>query len=737
MPITIDQTLRNTQKPNDSNSPLDVFYYYVRSLVVKSDSRAALLNPMEAPINRFYNHQEAANLIFGNGLDYVSYITLMLDNFGNYFEFQDPNIRDRFKANFIKITKEHPYCLIRKHESKDINEILFEVLVSLGHEMNALNEFQFGKLIELRNVNKVFQRESLFVYEATIQFERDEMPAQFPEGIMVEYKCGVFSKRVTVLEHDIQTNKLIFQSNNGDLIGHNPKIQLNSTFLIENIRKKLEDFDISKNDFLKLYTSIFEPIPIIDSKEIWSDKLDESQFKAIENTLKRDVSFIWGPPGTGKTHTLARLILNFCQRNERTLVCCIANTAVDTITHKFVDVLQKNNTKNDLLKNGEIVRLGYTRDRKLLAIDQLFPETEDARILRGKILDIEEILDKLDKKNTQINELLSKRTELKNDLVELLRHKINNAKVVFCTITKALLEDDISYGKFDNIIIDEASMVSPGIALGLMSMITKRLVVTGDPMQLGPIAISNSGPARTWLHTSMFDLIKGDLSTHPCVSILKDQRRSAPAIAELVNKVFYQGLLINVGNKRQKSAIHVPTLEGHISFLDIGQDPNYRVQYSASHSRYNQFSIDKVSLLLKKYKHNLPSGSTVGIITPYRAQASKYQELIERLSIKNELGLSVRAGTIHSFQGSECDVIIFDMVDSLIGINGELMRIGNLYYRKQGEQLMNVAITRAISKLIIVGCSRVLSEGLRHGQVNRSIKQILLNVMSYKYDPNA
>jgi hypothetical protein len=72
------------------------------------------------------------------------------------------------------------------------------------------------------------------------------------------------------------------------------------------------------------------------------------------------------------------------------------------------------------------------------------------------------------------------------------------------------------------------------------------------------------------------------------------------------------------------------------------------------------------------------------------------------------------------------------MVDALQDHEGNDMRIGNLYYNKQGEQLVNVAITRAISKLIVVGCSQVLTIGLRHGQVNESIRRIVNNLNRMK-----
>lgn len=107
--------------------------------------------------------------------------------------------------------------------------------------------------------------------------------------------------------------------------------------------------------------------------------------------------------------------------------------------------------------------------------------------------------------------------------------------------------------------------------------------------------------------------------------------------------------------------------------------------------------------------------------------------------LKEHLNFSftVHEGTIHTFQGSECDVIILDMVDSIdCGQDSANSSIGSLYRGENGERLINVAISRAISKLIIVGCPKVLSEGVKNTQVSQSVKSILRKAYQISIEKN-
>jgi superfamily I DNA and/or RNA helicase len=194
--------------------------------------------------------------------------------------------------------------------------------------------------------------------------------------------------------------------------------------------------------------------------------------------------------------------------------------------------------------------------------------------------------------------------------------------------------------------------------------------------------------------------------------MLNTQRRMVVNIAEIVNKSFYKGQLItasNVQHYKYKDLIN----QGHVEFIEMGtSNPEYKSEFSRSRSRYNKFNRLRVLELLTEIL-TLHPGANIGIITPYAQQVADY-----KIDLEEQQWESVLVGTIHSFQGSECDIIIWDMVDT---INDS---IGKLYKGETGERLVNVAISRAISKLIVVGNHRVFNEAQGYNDVTSRLKRV-------------
>ena len=104
--------------------------------------------------------------------------------------------------------------------------------------------------------------------------------------------------------------------------------------------------------------------------------LDKNQCEVLMHALNYSTTYIWGPPGTGKSHLLATLILNLSLAKERTLVCSIANVAVNSLTHKYLERVEyyKKINSNYTLKRGECIRIGHVSDDKLRENDLIFPE---------------------------------------------------------------------------------------------------------------------------------------------------------------------------------------------------------------------------------------------------------------------------------------------------------------------------------------------------------------------------
>src|SRR5690606_379302 len=135
-----------------------------------------------------------------------------------------------------------------------------------------------------------------------------------------------------------------------------------------------------------------EPSIILEPKNLFglkNNQLDESQLEAFQFSISHNISLIWGPPGTGKSHTLAHIIDYFFKESEKTLVTCIANIAVDSLVLKLVDVIDQQGIK---VEPGQILRAGHTRDRKLLKTEYLFPENESTKNIRESILRLDAAL---------------------------------------------------------------------------------------------------------------------------------------------------------------------------------------------------------------------------------------------------------------------------------------------------------------------------------------------------------
>ncbi len=729
-----DELIRRSLR--DKNDPKEIFYYYIRQLVRKGSELIYLQAPRhQKPVYFYFTNGQAASLIFGNGQDGVHLITRMLGQYREFFEFDSTGRLRKFRPAISLIREHHPGIFsVRPPQIDDIG-IQQEIIQALKDEIRSFNESTRKNYVDLYGLTYLTTVKGIQVYSARCFTDSDDQVIQLPEGLKVRYKNHGFITYVTILQFDSRTSKVIFQTSRKLPSGGRPRLENNPWYLISNLIKSIERIDLSSHRFRNLFRSAPDIIYFPDENiPPLAGNLDVSQQEAVRKSITQPVTYIWGPPGTGKSYTLASLLLALFMKGERTLVCSIANVAVNGLAMKLVAAIKKQDA--EILKRGEILRIGYVGDKDLLEVEELFPEDDVTLEFRSRIQVLEEEIPAIDadKNRTTYARKLSELEQAKHQLANHLRERIENARIIFTTSSKALMEESISEANFDNLVIDEGSMMSPPILLALSSKVTKRIVVAGDHRQLGPIALSNTALSDRWLHSSLFDLLgTGDIASHEAVSMLKLQRRCAKPIIELVNTEFYGGQLDTLKNDRQSLCYEVSPRAGNVTFVDLGKDEDYAVARTGTHSRYNEGSLEYVMCLLGEYDADGISGS-VGIIAPYRAQVLNYQKAVEEFVQECKPNFEAKVGTIHSFQGSECDIIIFDMVDGLFDTNKSPIRIGNLYYGKDGERLVNVALSRAISKLVVVGCSKVLWEGMHHGQVSTSVKRIIDKCASYRVE---
>ena len=318
---------------------------------------------------------------------------------------------------------------------------------------------------------------------------------------------------------------------------------------------------------------------------------------------------------------------------------------------------------------------------------------------------------------TEIRTLDSRIAEINAKLAEVEKQVINRAAVLGATLTKAYLSDDIQARKFDTVILDEASM-APIPALWVAALLAeKNLVIVGDFKQLPPIVLSNNDLTKHWLGRDVFDAsgMKAKWAkkeTPPYFVPLLEQMRMLPEIAEVAN-LFYEKLVNAFSAPEQyrdyESFKHWYVndwkFDNPIVLVDTGPLNAWvtSVVKNGNSSRLNFLSatvaVDIAEQLLSPDRPPRTEGAPkrVLIVSPYRAHAKLVSVLLKDFA---NLQDEVVAGTAHSFQGSEADVVIFDTV-----VDEPQFRV-NLFMQKHDEELkclLNVALTRARFRLFILG----------------------------------
>jgi superfamily I DNA and/or RNA helicase len=233
--------------------------------------------------------------------------------------------------------------------------------------------------------------------------------------------------------------------------------------------------------------------------------------------------------------------------------------------------------------------------------------------------------------------------------------------------------------------------------IALARNVTKRIILVGDFQQLSPITVAGI-PV---LKNNVFKLCGIDINhtNHPALHPLLNQRRSNPKLVEIINKPFYGGHLMTDNPKYNSIVARPPYSECVVGMCSVTEG---MVRFTKGGTRQNFANSEAVMHLLDLYNEHEEDTFSIGVITPYTGQVSLLKALFSKREYSTDFQDRVKIGTVHTFQGSECDVIIFDMVDSSKFEKTEKVYPGKLYGGEQGEQLLNVAISRARHKLIVV-----------------------------------
>ena len=425
--------------------------------------------------------------------------------------------------------------------------------------------------------------------------------------------------------------------------------------------------------------------------------LNDTQREAVRFALSaRDVALIHGPPGTGKTTTVVELIRRAVRRGEKVLACAPSNLAVDNIFERLLAVGER------------AVRLGHPArvlpELRAHTLDLLVDDHSDVRLARKLVKEAMGLFRQAGR-YTRARPAPGARQEARQEARNLLadarrleaqavEHILDTADVL-CATTTGLDSELVGTRQFGLAVIDEACQsTEPGCWIPLLRC--QRVVLAGDHCQLPPTVVSQEAAAAGF-GVSLFERLMAQFGPQ-VARRLAVQYRMHRAIMDFSSQEFYEGDLEADAAVSEHlladlpGVLATPLTRSPVEFIDTaGADFDEEVEPDGE-SRLNR---QEAALVCRKAQELLDAGVAAGdiaVIAPYAAQV---RLLREQLSVP---GLEI--DSVDGFQGREKEAVMISLVRS--NAKGEIGFLGDV-------RRMNVAMTRARRKLLVVGDSATLS----------------------------
>ena len=425
--------------------------------------------------------------------------------------------------------------------------------------------------------------------------------------------------------------------------------------------------------------------------------LNPTQETAVNKVLcARDVSIVHGPPGTGKTTTLVEAIYETLHREPQVLVCAQSNMAVDWISEKLVD------RGVNVLRIGNPTRvndkmLSFTYERRF-ENHPLYPELwsirKELRLLGGKSR--RGSYDEREGIRNRMSRLRDRATTLE---IQINSELFDSAHVIASTLVSSN-HRLLNGRRFGTLFIDEAAQALEA-ACWIAIRKADRIVLAGDHCQLPP-TIKCIEAARGGLeYTLMEKVVRQKPSS---VSLLKVQYRMNEAIMQFPSDWFYQGELEAAPEVRYRGILD---FDSPMSWIDTSEMEFHEEFVGESFGRINKQEANLLLEELEAYINRIGKERILeeridfGLISPYKAQVQYLRSKIKGSSFLRPLRSLITVNTVDGFQGQERDVVFISLVraneEGQIGFLNDLRR-------------MNVAITRARMKLVILGEAATLTK---------------------------
>lgn len=389
----------------------------------------------------------------------------------------------------------------------------------------------------------------------------------------------------------------------------------------------------------------------------------------MQEHLCENIEFVFGPPGTGKTTHVARdIILPMMKMPQdlKVLVLTPTNKSADVLVRRLMDCMGSDQSYMNWL-----VRFGATNDTAI----------EQSGVFRDKTFDIRSF-----------------------------PRNITVTTIARFPYDYFLMDDGkrltLSGLMWDYIIIDEASMIPlANIVYLLYKKTPSKFIIAGDPFQIEPITTVD-----TWKNENVYTIVELNSFTEPTtvphdyrVELLTTQYRSIPEIGEVFSRFAYGGVLKHHRTSESQRPLPIGDLFdlkslNIIKFPVSKYESIYRPKRLQSKTPYQVYSalfafefVKYLASLIELVEAN--EGFRIGLIAPYRAQADLIDKLMSSANLPKNV--DVQVGTIHGFQGDECDVII-----ALFNPPPKITTSKDMFLNKLN--IVNVSISRARDCLIVL-----------------------------------
>ncbi len=418
--------------------------------------------------------------------------------------------------------------------------------------------------------------------------------------------------------------------------------------------------------------------------------LNATQERAVNEVLRaKDVAVVHGPPGTGKTTTLVEAIHETLRREPQVLVCAQSNMAVDWISERLVD------RGINVLRIGNPVRvddkmLSFTYERRF----EGHPDYPQLWAIRKAIRELRSRKARRDERYHQkLDSLKGRAAELE---IRINAELFGEARVIASTLVGSAnrLLDGM---KFTTLFIDEAAQALEA-ACWIPIRKASRVVLAGDHCQLPP-TIKNIVALKGGLGKTLMERI---VEQKPeVVTLLRMQYRMNEEIMRFSSDWFYDGKMECAPDVRYRGILD---FDVPIVWRDADSQEAF---VETTFGRINKEEAELTLTTLEEYftkigkQRILEERIDVGIISPYRAQVQYLRSLIKKRAFFKPYRQIISVNTVDGFQGQERDIIVISLVRS----NDE----GQIGFLRDLRR-MNVAITRARMKLIILGHPQTLCQ---------------------------